>query len=189
MMCDDNKLKTISEKNAAKNRRASKLFGPSLWPGLAVFSWPGSPLFGVHLGMGQGIPTNPPSMKIYGFCNQKMLQHVSNSVRMWWVFDVFGMNPSTFGDENRDPYLTFDPFLVIGEEPHPLSKPALLEKRAGNMAVLPMIALLQIRVLFTKQSLSGKWEKVTQLICDPPWKGNLRRLGFIACSFLAFLGI
>jgi hypothetical protein len=131
--------------------------------------------------MGQGVPTNPPSMKIYGFFNQKMLQHVSKS---------FGMNPSTFGDENRDPYLTFYPFLVISEEPHPLSKPALLEKRAGNMAVLPMIALLQIRVLFTKQSLSAKWEKVTQLmICDPPWKGNLRRLGFIACSFLAFLGI
>ena len=109
--------------------------------------------------MGQGVPTNPPSMKIYGFFNQKMLQHVSKS---------FGMNPSTFGDENRDPYLTFYPFLVISEEPHPLSKPALLETRAGNMAVLPMIALLQIRVLFTKQSLSAKWEKVTQLmICDP----------------------
>ena len=37
MICDDNKLKQY-QKNAAKNRRASKLFGPSLWPGLVV--WP-----------------------------------------------------------------------------------------------------------------------------------------------------
>jgi hypothetical protein len=35
MICDDNKLKQY-QKNAAKNRRASKLFGPSLWPGLVV---------------------------------------------------------------------------------------------------------------------------------------------------------